>query len=83
MEFQGQKTEDAVMEIVRKAGLNAEKIKAEMKSAKVTELLQANHELGRSIGVNGTPAFIIGGNLTPGAMGYADMKAAVEAARKK
>lgn len=83
MEFQGQKTEETVLDIVKKAGVSADKVKEEMKSARVSELLQSNQELARTIGVNGTPAFVIGGTLTPGAMGIEDMKAAIANARKK
>lgn len=83
MEFQGQKSEESVMDLVKKLGLNVANIKEEMKSSKVSELLKANRELAQSIGVNGTPAFIIGGNLTPGAMDINAMKAAIENARKK
>ena len=81
MEFQGQKTEENVMDIAKKVGLNVVKIKEEMKSSRVSELLQSNQELARSIGVNGTPAFIIDGNLNPGAMDLNAMKAQIAAAR--
>jgi len=83
MEFQGQKTEETVLGVVKTVGLNADKIKEEMKSARVSALLQSNQELGRSVGINGTPAFIVGGVLSPGAMGLAEMKAAIAAARSK
>jgi protein-disulfide isomerase len=83
LEFQGQKTEETVFDIARKTGLNAAKIKEEMKSTRVSELLKDDQELARSIGINGTPAFVIGGNLNPGAMDLGAMKAAVANARKK
>ena len=83
LESQGQKTEETVLDMAKNVGLNPNKIKEEMKSARVSELLQSNQELARSIGINGTPAFIIGGALNPGAMGLNDMKAAIANARKK
>lgn len=83
MEFQGQKSEETVLDIVKKLGLNVANIKEEMQSSKVSELLKANRELASSIGVNGTPAFVIGGNLNPGAMDINAMKAAIANARKK
>lgn len=83
MEFQGQKSDETVMDIVKKLGLDVANIKEEMKSSKVSELLKANRELAQSIGVNGTPAFIIGGKLNPGAMDINAMKAAIAEARKK
>ena len=83
LEFQGQKTEETVLDVAKKTGLNVAKIKEEMKSTRVSELLQSNQELARSIGVNGTPAFIIGGAFNPGAMDINAMKAQIAAARKK
>lgn len=83
MEFQGQKTEESVAEVAKKAGVDVAKMKEKMKSSEVTELLQANQELGRSIGVSGTPAFVIGGNLVPGAIGVDQMLEMVKAAREK
>jgi protein-disulfide isomerase len=83
MEFQGQKSDETVMDIVKKLGLDVANIKEEMKSSKVSELLKANRDLAQSIGVNGTPAFIIGGKLNPGAMDINAMKAAIAEARKK
>lgn len=83
MEFQGQKTEETVLAVATKIGVSADAVKAEMKSARVSELLQMNQSIGRDVGVNGTPAFVIGGQLLPGALGLADMKAAIAAARKK
>ena len=83
LEFQGQKTEETVLDVAKKSGLNVAKLKEEMKSSRVSELLQSNQELARSIGVNGTPAFIIGGAFNPGAMDLATMKAQIANARKK
>ena len=83
MEFQGQKSEEIVLDIAKKLGLNVANIKEEMKSSKVSELLAANREVAQAIGVNGTPAFVIGDNLNPGAMDINAMKAAVANARKK
>lgn len=83
MEFQGQKTEEAVLEIAKKVGVDAAKVKEEMKSSRVSAALQSNQEIGRSIGISGTPAFVIGGQLIPGAIGVGEMQAAIAQARKK
>ncbi len=43
--------------------------------------ISANHQLARQLGINGTPAFIIGGRFASGAIGYDSLKAEVAAAR--
>lgn len=83
MEFQGQKTEETVMDLVKKAGLDVNVIKEKMKSSEVSAELQANRELGSEIGISGTPAFIVAGNLVPGAIPLDQMKGMVKDAREK
>lgn len=43
--------------------------------------IDANIELARTLGLSGTPAFVIGDRLLNGAVGYAELKKAVESAR--
>lgn len=81
MEFQGQKTEEGVLEVAKKVGYAPEKIKEKMKSTEVSDHLKSNQELGRSIGISGTPAFVIAGNLVPGAIGLEEIKRMLQEAR--
>lgn len=83
MEFQGQKTEESVLEIVKKIGMSPEKVKEKMKSSEVSDQIQANQQLGRDIGISGTPAFIIAGNLVPGAIRLDEIKNILKDAREK
>jgi protein-disulfide isomerase len=43
--------------------------------------LSRNYDLGQQLNIEGTPAFIIGGDIYPGAIGKADLMKAVEKAR--
>jgi protein-disulfide isomerase len=45
--------------------------------------IDANLELARSLGVDGTPAYVIGRKLLPGAVDLAALRDAVAAARKQ
>lgn len=83
MEFQGQKSEETVLDLVKKVGLDVNEIKEKMKSSEVSDALQANRTLGSEIGISGTPAFIVGGNLVPGAIPLDQMKSMVKEAREK
>lgn len=83
MEFQGQKTEEGVLEVAKKVGYSPEKIKEKMKSTEVSDLIQQHQQLGRDIGISGTPAFVIAGNLVPGAIGLDEIKNILKTEREK
>lgn len=51
--------EDKVFEIAKKAGVNVEKLKADMDADDVKEQIQENFKLAQEIGLLGTPAFIV------------------------
>lgn len=53
-------SEDKVFEIAKKAGVNVEKLKADMDADDVKSQIQDNFKLAQEIGLLGTPAFIIG-----------------------
>ena len=44
--------------------------------------LQRNMELAAALGASGTPLFVVGDRIFPGAVGYDTLKAAIEAARE-
>jgi protein-disulfide isomerase len=52
--------EKNILEIAKSVGLNTVQLKKDMNSASVKAQLQANYNLARTLGINGTPAFIIG-----------------------
>lgn len=82
MEHKGQLSDDVVMEIAGKLGLDKEKLKKDMEAPDVTAQLAANQELGVSIGARGTPTFVIGEKLFPGALELEDLKTQIAEARK-
>lgn len=66
-------------------GVSTAKIKkvlAKFKDEIEKEIL-FNRELASAIGINGTPAFLIGENLFPGALSYEAIEEAINAERKK
>lgn len=62
--------EQKIMEIAQHAGLNMTKLKTDMNSKTVTDMLSANRKLAESIHLMGTPAFIVlstpNGEFKPG-----------------
>lgn len=63
-------------------GLDREKVMEAMASEAVTASLRANIERARKVQVTGTPAFIIGERVIPGAAPLAQLEAAIAAARE-
>jgi protein-disulfide isomerase len=81
MEFKGEPSEQAVFDIAGEQGLDVARLKADMEAADIAEQLERNYNLARALGVRGTPAFIIGDELVPGALSMDDLKAKVAAQR--
>ena len=79
------RTKEAAIEIAKRAGVDGDKLRSTLKNdmAKISRILQENSELGKSIGINGTPGFIIGDELIPGAVDIATFKAKIAALRNK
>lgn len=83
MEAKQHLTENAILDIAKEAGLDTDKLKKDMASEKIEKILKSNIMLAKEIGAQGTPTFIIGGKLFPGALSADQMKEAVEAARSE
>lgn len=81
MENKGALSEDSILEIAAKAGVDKDKLKKDMEASEIAAQIQANQDLGREVGAHGTPTFIIGEKVIPGAMELEEMKKIVEEAR--
>lgn len=53
-------SENNIMQIAKDLGLNVEKLKKDMNSSSVTNLLKSTEKLADTLNVSGTPAFFIG-----------------------
>lgn len=82
MEFQGEKTDEALAKIAGEIGLNVEQLKKDAASPETAEQIKKSTEAAREIGIQGTPAFIVGNTLYRGYLGEDGMKKAIEEARK-
>jgi protein-disulfide isomerase len=82
MAAKGQIDEKVVLQVAASAGLDIERVKADMTSAEIDDIIQRNFDLAQALDIRGTPAFIIGGEMLPGAIDIATMKQKIAAARK-
>ncbi len=82
MAHRGQLDDDTILRLARSAGLDTDKLKKDMESPAVQQVIGANLALAQALGIRGTPAFVVGDDLAPGAIKLNDMKAMVAKARK-
>ena len=59
---------ETVLKVAAAKGYDPKALKAEMDAPWIQERLDANHALAESLGINGTPSFVIGKTLIPGAV---------------
>ena len=55
-------------------GLNAKKLLADMNDPAVTASINANLTLASNLNITGTPGFVIGNSMIPGAVDLDDLK---------
>lgn len=83
MKASGSQSESTLLKLVETLGIDPEKAKQEANGVEVNRQLISVNELGRSIGVSGTPAFIVGNRLVPGAVQYEQLKNIIAEERAK
>ena len=82
MGHRGQLDEDTILRLARSVGLDQERLKKDMDSPEVLKVIAANQALAEQLGIRGTPGFVVGDELVPGAIKLDEMKRLVAAARK-
>ena len=82
MEHHGTFSQDVVLQIAKDASLDLDKFAADMKDDALLAEIKKNQDLAQKLEIDGTPAFIIGNEMVPGAIGLDDMKRLVDEARK-
>lgn len=83
MSHRGRLDEATVLRLVGGLGLDMDRLKADMNSRPVDAAITANLELAEKLNIRGTPAFVIGDQLAPGAIKLDEMKRMVAEARGK
>ena len=82
MATKGQITDKVILQVAATAGVDIGRAKADMTGAAVKDIIQRNYSLAEALDINGTPAFIIGDVLVPGATDIDGLKKLVADARK-
>jgi protein-disulfide isomerase len=82
MTHAGPLDEAAVMAAARAVGLDTARLAKDMVRPEVDAVIRESHALARALGINGTPAFVIGDVLLPGFVEARDLAQAVAGARR-
>jgi len=70
------------LEIAGELGIDVDALKAAADGAGVTDNITEVHELAQLLGITGTPSYVIGKEIVPGAMGYDALQEKVAAMRE-
>ncbi|MDX6748440.1 DsbA family protein [Geminicoccaceae bacterium 1502E] len=76
-------SEAGIEKIAKEIGLDVARLKKDMGSEEISRKIKENLALASELGINGTPSFIIGETLIPGAVPVARLAQLVEAQRAK
>jgi protein-disulfide isomerase len=64
----GDITKDSILSIAGEVGLDAKRLETDMANPEWQSAIDRNRALARDLGINGTPGFIVGTELVPGAL---------------
>ena len=83
MAASGQITDDTVYQVAKTVGLDVDLLKRDMAAPQIEAALKANHTLADALDITGTPGFVIGDQIVPGAIELSSLKELVAEARRK
>jgi protein-disulfide isomerase len=82
MQATEQVSEEVVMETAREVGLDTEQLKVDMRDPAIQEAIGRNLQLANALGITGTPSFIIGEEVVPGAVDLRTLQSLIARARR-
>ena len=75
--------QDSVLRLAEMMNLDVAQLKTDMRSDKVSETIQRTRQLGQQLQINGTPAFIVGTEVAPGAISRDQLEQMIAQARQE
>jgi len=76
-------TEQSLRADAGRAGLDWDRLQHDMADAAIAKRISDNLDLAHALGIDGTPAYVIGARLLPGAVDLAELQAAVASVRTR
>lgn len=82
MQADEQLTEETVLDIAGTVGLDLEQLRADMQDPAIEEAIARNHRLANALGITGTPSFVVGDSVVPGAIDRSTLRNLIARARR-
>jgi protein-disulfide isomerase len=79
----GHLTKEQILQIAKDVGLDTKKLVADMDNPEWLAIIERNRALASDLGITGTPAFVVGTELVPGAVDLTTLKDLVAQARTR
>lgn len=73
----GQVNLDAALKAAQELGLDPAGLRLEIETPGVSDVIRRNHDLARALNISGTPTYIIGDEIIPGAIGLEGLRARI------
>lgn len=83
LRHRGTYDETVIQKIAKEVGLDGARLKTDMEKPEIAAMIDRNRTLARALAVTGTPAFIIGDQVLPGAADLDTLRLVVETERKR
>lgn len=83
MRARGGLSKEATITIARSVGLDVKRLRDDMNDPAISALIERNFKLAAALNIRGTPAFIVGDRLVPGAVNLETLKSMIAEARSK
>ena len=83
MDMSGRAEERSVLTIAAEIGLDIDQLRADMEAPEVAEHIETSMRLADLLGITGTPTFILGENLVPGAVEQEVLQRLVDEVREE
>lgn len=74
LSMHGQKDGSRAMQLALKMGADEQKLREEMENPKIVETIQETYNIANSLGISGTPSYILGNEVVFGAVGFDDLE---------
>jgi protein-disulfide isomerase len=78
-----QVTEQTAIEIAREVGLDTERLEQDMRDPAIEEAIARNLQLANALGITGTPSFVIGDRMVPGAADFRTLQGLIAKVRQQ
>ena len=81
MTYRGQVNDDAITAAAKAADVDIDQMRRDMDSEYTTAIIARTRAAAKALGINGTPGFLIGDTIIPGAVDPAQLQAGIDALR--